>query len=281
MELLCPECMGVLETQDGQSARCTIHGGEFRILFSRWQPPPPPPPPVEADPSQQSEEIVLEPPAGAECVQHPEVPAVYLCKLCCRPICDTCAFAVDGGQVCPDCFVRQSKLRVARQPPIIDADPPPVPVMVPEGARCVQHPHLQATQQCKSCGAFMCATCDFALPGGIHVCPACAAAPKTDLSPRRKKLVAGSFALAVWSTIGLAILFSGALANTVRSKEDEQALGLALMLLVMLPAIIGMTLGFSAVDRRLTNPAILWVAAIWNTVLLGGFLLLCIIGNLG
>jgi hypothetical protein len=55
-------------------------------------------------------------------------------------------------------------------------------------------------------------------------------------------------------------------------------LGMALMLLVLLPAIIGMGLGFSAVDRRLVNPPVLWIATIWNILIVGGFLLLCLIG---
>jgi hypothetical protein len=261
MELLCPECLGALETLDGQSARCTVHGGEFRILFSRWQPPHPP--------AEQPEGPALAVPEGAVCVQHSNVPAVFLCRNCATPICATCAFPAEGGgQLCPTCVGLPPVVRPAA----------PAAQAVPEGVRCVQHPHLPAVRQCQSCGAFMCLTCDFALPGGFHVCPVCAAAPKTDLSARRKKLVAGSFALAIWSTIGLAIVMSGALAASVHSKEEVEMLGMALMLLVLLPAIIGMGLGFSAVDRRLVNPPVLWIATIWNILIVGGFLLLCLIG---
>jgi len=56
--------------------------------------------------------------------------------------------------------------------------------------------------------------------------------------------------------------------------------GVVLTFLLLLPSVIGMALGFSAVDRRLSNPPMLWVATIWNILIVAGFLLLCIIGNL-
>ena len=125
----------------------------------------------------------------------------------------------------------------------------------------------------------MCTTCDFALPGGIHVCPACATAPQTVLSSRRKKLLIGSYALAVWSTLALAVLLSGALAEMGKTKEGEMALGLIFSVVVLVPSIIGTALGFSAKDRRLANPPQVWVAVVWNSVLLGAYLLLCVIGT--
>src|SRR5215475_2051895 len=56
-----------------------------------------------------------------------------------------------------------------------DAVPPAIPENPPVrvGITCVQHSKIQATEQCKRCGAFMCATCDFAFPGGVHLCPIC------------------------------------------------------------------------------------------------------------
>ncbi len=278
MDLICPQCLGTLEMQDGQSARCTVHGGEFRVLFSRWQPPPPPAPPVVPTETQTPSMTAV--PDGVVCVQHASVPAVFLCQNCSQPICAVCAFPVEGGgQICPNCFERLPGVRPATEPSSFAA-PPPVVSQVPEGVRCVQHPHLPATRQCRTCGAFMCATCDFTLPGGIHLCPACATTPKTKLSPRRRNLLVGSFALAVWCTIGLAILLSGALADTVQTKEGEQAVGVALTFLLLIPAIIGMALGFSAVDRRLPNPPVLWIATIWNILIVGGFVLLCIVGSM-
>ena len=52
MELLCPECLGPLVTRDGRTATCTLHGGEYRILFLRGQlvAPPASRPPIMSTP---------------------------------------------------------------------------------------------------------------------------------------------------------------------------------------------------------------------------------------
>jgi len=121
----------------------------------------------------------------------------------------------------------------------------------------------------------MCATCDFALPGGIHLCPACATKPQATLGAKRKVVLVWSLVLAVWCTIGLALVFLGAFAG---NKNNEEALGVLLVLIVLIPAMVGMSLGMGAIDRRLTNPHILWVATIWNGVIIVIFILLCIIG---
>ncbi len=124
----------------------------------------------------------------------------------------------------------------------------------------------------------MCSTCDFALPGGAHICPTCAAAPKTNLSPRRKKFMIWSYILAGWCTVGMAILFSGALAGMASSKSDQEALGGALMIFVVLPSIIGTCLGFSARNKHLPTPISVWIATIWNVIILACFGLLMVIG---
>jgi hypothetical protein len=124
----------------------------------------------------------------------------------------------------------------------------------------------------------MCGTCDFALPGGVHICPTCAAAPKTNLSPRRKKLMIWSYILAGLATVGMAIVFSGALAGMADNKSDAAALGGIVMIFTLLPSIIGTCLGFSAMDKRLPTPIGLWIATIWNGIILACFGLLMIIG---
>jgi len=267
MEMLCPECMGTLATSDGQSAVCTTHGGKFQVLFTQWRPPPPvgESPPVEH---------VLVP--GTVCAQHPKIDAAFACRECGTAICNLCAFTeLDGGAFCPQCITRRAGRGHYADP----SSPATVLTRVPDGVRCVQHPSVAATVQCKSCGAFMCGTCDFELPGGLHVCPACAAAPKTALSPRRRGLLIGSFALAVWSTVGMTVLLSGALAEMVQTKEGEAILGMVLSLFLLIPSIIGLALGFSAMDRRLVNGPAIWAAIIWNGIILGAFLLLSVIGT--
>jgi hypothetical protein len=274
MEFVCPECLGSLLTQDGQTAHCTTHGGQYRILFSRWQPPPPP----VMTGALGALEYQLVP--GAVCVQHPQVPAAHVCRDCGTALCVTCAFAqADGSQLCPNCALRAPAAAV---PPRLNAvgEGLPVPVAVPLGAHCVQHSNLPATAQCKSCGAFMCATCDFVVAGGLHLCPACATSPRTTLSPRRKGLLIGSFAAALWCSVLMVALMAGAFASFAGTKEGEQMMGVILTLILLAPSIVGLSLGLSAMDRRLFNPPVVWIAIIWNAIVLGGFVLLCAVGIL-
>lgn len=124
----------------------------------------------------------------------------------------------------------------------------------------------------------MCSTCDFTLPGGMHFCPTCATKPQTSLSRRRKQALIGSFALAIWTTLGMAALLGGAFSQMVQTKAGEQALGVALTLFVLVPSICGFALGLGAIDRRFANPPVLWAATIWNGIILAGFILLCVVG---
>jgi hypothetical protein len=123
----------------------------------------------------------------------------------------------------------------------------------------------------------MCQTCTFDLPGGIKICPTCAtAAPK--LSPKRKKLLIASYALAVWCTIVMVALFGGMFRGFVHSKEDQETLGLVFTFLLLLPSVTGFALGLSSMDKRFSNSIAMWIATAWNGVILGGFLLLIIVG---
>jgi hypothetical protein len=255
VELLCPECMAPLESPDGQTARCATHGGEFQILFTRV--------PLSLPPANLPPVILAE---RAVCVQHPAIAAVYSCRSCAAAICALCDFPqADGTHLCPNCAHRQA------------VAPPLIAVTMPEGARCVQHPNSPAAAQCKLCSGFMCATCTFDLPGGIKICPTCAtAAPK--LSPKRKKLLIGSYVLAVWCTIVMAALFGGMFRGFVRDKESREAFGMVLMLTLPLPSLIGVALGVSSMDKRLSNSIAMWIATAWNGVILAGFILLIILG---
>lgn len=265
MTWICPECMGTMESTDGQQARCTVHGGEYQILFSHWRPSVPSKPA-----SRGLEEMTFQVAPGAVCYQHQNSPATNACQSCGSPVCEVCVFKENGTAFCPNCIVRQSRSKEAS-----DWDAP----SIPPGTFCVQHRTVAATQKCKACGAYMCSTCDFTLPDGVHVCPACAVAPNTELSSRRKKQVIGSFVAAAVGTLGTALLMTGALAETNTSKEAEAALGYAFMFLVLVPGIVGLSLAFSAKAQRGANPISLWIALIWNSIIIGGFLLLCIIGN--
>jgi len=126
----------------------------------------------------------------------------------------------------------------------------------------------------------MCQTCTFDFAGGVKICPTCATAtPK--LSPQRKKNLIASYIVAVWCTIVMAAVFSGALRGFVHDKESREAVGSLIMVLLPLPALVGTALGFAAMDRRLPNTMAMWIAAVWNGLILAGFVLLMIIGMLG
>jgi len=76
----------------------------------------------------------------------------------------------------------------------------------------------------------------------------------------------------------MAALLAGAFKSMAKNKADQEALGMLLMLLLLAPSIIGMALGVSSMDRRLPNSIAMWIATIWNGMILVGFILLMIIG---
>jgi hypothetical protein len=221
---------------------------------------------------------------GIMCAQHTTVLAAHSCQRCGLPMCGLCAFEFNKQWLCPNCIGQAAATNpVAAYPTARPAygypaaQYAPAPVMV-AGTRCVQHPNVAATQQCKMCGAYMCSTCDFALPGGAHICPTCAAAPKTNLSPRRKKMMIAAYVMAGIGTLAMAVVFSGALAGMADDKSEVAALGGLMMIFILVPAIIGTCLGFGAMDKRLPTPISLWIATIWNGIILACFALLMIIG---
>jgi hypothetical protein len=220
--------MGPLAIDEGQkAARCTIHGGNYRVLFHRrlHAAPPALPPLVATSPAVSQTSAV-----NAE-MAHP------------------------GGNV------------------IAVAVPPPPRY---QGMHCVQHTSVAATARCDSCGAYMCATCDFALPGAMHICPACATSSQTKLSERRKRALLWSFVMAAWATLGIVVFFVAAARGA--AEENEAALGVIFSFGMLIPSIIGFAVGFGAIDKRLKNPAILWVPLVWNGILLCLVILLVVIG---
>jgi hypothetical protein len=92
-------------------------------------------------------------------------------------------------------------------------------------------------------------------------------------------MLAWSFGLAVWATCGLALALTGALADFDDLPGAAQALELVIGFVVFIPSMIGTALSVSTLDRRLSNPGVLWVAVVWNGLLLAAFLLLSIVGT--
>ena len=232
MSILCPECMGPLVTQDGVNATCTLHGGQFRILFARNGAPSP---------------MIQQPMA---------MPAAM-------PV---------GAAISPQ--------TTSPQPPTIEEIPLAAAIETsaprPPTVMCRVHPEMPAVAYCRTCGAPSCNTCDFVFPGNLHLCTSCATKPVEALNPKRKKLLAWSYAMAIWTSIAVVLLMSGVFA--ARHKADQEAIGIAVEIFVFLPSILGTALGWAALDKRLGNPGWVWGAAIWNSLILGILLILTVVG---
>jgi hypothetical protein len=243
---------------DDQTARCSLHGGQYQILFAR-----------EVGAAQGG-------PAGSPptvCQQHPNLAAAYACAKCGAGLCATCDFPQpDGTHLCAGCAAAVPLTILAP-----GAEAPPV--ILGKFGFCLQHPRVAAVARCRSCGAAVCSTCDFVLAGNVHCCPKCATQPKKGLTPKRRKALAWAYGLAIWATLGLAVMLSGALTPEGGSKAEEEAIGAVIGFLVLIPSIIGTAMAVSAVERRLPNPPSIWGAVVWNGLLLVIFLLLAVVGT--
>jgi hypothetical protein len=100
------------------------------------------------------------------------------------------------------------------------------------------------------------------------------------LSGRRKQLLTFALGLAIWGTLGLVVLFSGALASALKTATERAVTGYALGFFLIIPALVGAALGVACFERRAVNPPIVWVAAIWNGIVLGVWIVLSIVGTL-
>ena len=186
-------------------------------------------------------------------------------------MCATCTFPQrDGSSLCAQCSV-------ARQaaPAVIQTAAP----ALLRGKKCALHPAVDAAHLCSVCGTPLCSTCVFTFPGGVQTCPDCATKPRTSLSPKRKRLLACSYGLAAWATLGIIVIFSGALAGSVSSQQELEALGIFIFVVVFVPALGGIGLAFASMERKLGNPPWVWGAVIWNCITVGILMLLTLVGT--
>lgn len=255
-----------------------------------FAPPPQPEAPPHDAPVSQGLPIAspapLQPAAGM-CFQHQTVAAVQSCASCGVGVCPTCDFVIPAPNpsnsmlqlgtdrhLCPNC-VSPRGAGIANNPSL---RAPALPLGA--GIMCVRHAEVEAVRHCNICHTPMCQTCDFELPGYFHVCPSCATNPKREMSSGRKRNMILSYVLGAWATLGIAATFAGAFAGMVQTKSGEEAFGMIFGLLVFLPSIAGTALGVSTIDRKLANPPAIWVAVIWNAIILAILIILTIIGNL-
>jgi hypothetical protein len=273
MELVCPDCRGELQISNGRTASCPLHGGVYDILFDREGE-------AVMKPAERPED-------GKTCEAHPRQAAVADCMACGKTLCGVCSFEVGGRHYCSDCAVSGARTASASAsetalPPAapMDASDPSTGLLnlsrgpgrrsaVPLGLKCAQHTEVDAVGQCRGCSNGVCATCDFEMPGGLHFCPACVDnAGSEEISPKRKKLAIAAIALAAYCTGMYLFMITGALYRALGSPTDLQSLGCVVLVVLYAPSIVGTALAGTARDRRLRNTTMIWIALVWNVVIL-------------
>ena len=181
--------------------------------------------------------------------------------------------AVKRGLISPDTVPPAAPVSEGILPSVIYAPPPPQ--MAP-GQMCLWHPNVAAVQICRACGTPVCKTCDFTFPGNIHVCPRCATNRPQGLSGKRRKYMIVSYALGALSTCATVFFLSGAAAAAMGPTEAE-VMGIMMSLFMLIPAIIGTAMGTAAMERH-SKPISVWIAAVWNGLIVALFILLSIVG---
>lgn len=142
------------------------------------------------------------------------------------------------------------------------------------GTVCRQHPGVAAAYACRRCNAPVCATCAFLFPSGVVLCPKCAVTPDPKVSSGRRKMLIWAYVLGSVATLSILLLFASASA----SSNGAGPAAALFSVLTFLSSLIGTAISVAAFDRRLSNPPAVWGAMIWNGVVFGIILLLCIIG---
>lgn len=207
--------------------------------------------------------------AGAErCRVHPEIIATRRCANCGAALCETCSFQGEDNRIlCADC----ASLPQAEAGGDVSA------IAVPDGMMCASHPEVEAVAMCVSCGAGVCTTCDFAMPGDIHICPKCASRPPEGLDSKRRNKVIWAYVLAGIATFGMLFIILGSNIGLFENSP-ENGLGIIFSLVVFWPSLIGLILASISHEKRRHNPGFLVGAIVWNSAVLGLFLLMTIIG---
>jgi hypothetical protein len=151
--------------------------------------------------------------------------------------------------------------------------------LVRPGTMCAQHGAVEAVAVCRVCGNGMCATCDFALPGDVHACPACIESSGSQgINPGRILRAWTAIVLAILTTLVLILSMTGILANMTGSDPASETFATVVGNLILWPGLAGIIFALTSFDRRLGNNGVIWTAVIWNAALVGIFVLLMIIG---
>jgi hypothetical protein len=147
----------------------------------------------------------------------------------------------------------------------------------PTVERCVAHPEVAASVECRGCRSWTCETCDFVFPGDVHLCPKCVKSYATSTSAwrrraRNRSLVYGGVATAFFASLPLA----GVLA--------ESEAGLTVLGILAFGggggfALAGLAHGVDAIHRVSAPRLGERLPKIWSQVLIGLMVLISVIGT--
>jgi hypothetical protein len=96
------------------------------------------------------------------------------------------------------------------------------------------------------------------------------------LTPKRRNMIIGSYVAAAFATLMLIGLFG--MFAVITGDTVQTAASTIISVLLLGSAITGVALGFGAIHKGLKNPFSIWVAAIWNLVMLLIYFIISIIG---
>ena len=141
---------------------------------------------------------------------------------------------------------------------------------------CQNHQQVGAVQRCTRCSARICSVCDFSFPGDVHLCPRCVTSASAGISSGRRGMLIGAFALAGVATLLLIVMILSFVSHFLDAASATLA-GI-ILISVAVCSVIGAGLGFGSIDRQLSNPISLWIAALWNALLASAMILLLVVG---
>jgi hypothetical protein len=144
--------------------------------------------------------------------------------------------------------------------------PAPIPQPHPD-QMCAQHPQAPAQSICISCGAPICAICDFLTSDGQHVCPGCVTKSAPPIVEKgTSKMLGWSYVMAIIGSVGFGLLFLVAYSNM--PKLETEALSMLVGLITYLPTLAGCGLAVGAMGRNPGQFASAWIALAWNAGIL-------------
>jgi len=202
-------------------------------------------------------------------------------------MCDDCAvYSRDGLIICRTCQ-KKPQLSVAIAPDPVEDEgeiplrevvsaPPTRGIANRSALYCALHPAVEAVHRCAECKSPICATCDFAFPGGIHLCPPCATNPKQKLTPGRRNKIMWSIGIGAACLIGSLGMI--VLVRTVGADREVLQMTGCMIMIFLLVSVIGLVLGLTSFSRKTFNPAYIWVGVILNGLVVLLWSLLMVVG---